>query len=219
MIKALLRYVALGLLVLSLLGCGPCNYAAEKMFLLFGPTPKTRPAFSLEGKSILILVDVGNQDLADDYPLLTYQVAKIVAAELSDRRAAASIVSPRDLVTYAQREPDYRRKSAVEIGEAFNVQQVLHVVVQSYALEAAAGGDSYNGMTDVGLRVIDVAAKQQVFPDMETLHFLEVKSPMGITADSQEAAERILLDGLALKVGQVFVAYDLDSLPKKPQVK
>jgi len=217
--RTILKGAGLLLLALTMIGCGPLNFLVVKTVALFSPPPKTQPLYSLEGKSIVVLVDAANQDLADSHPQMTYKVARAVAGELSDRRAAASIVSPRDVVTYAQSEPDFRRKSAVAIGTNFNVDLVVHVIVQTYHLAGAAASDTYSGMAGVGLRVIDVQGRRQAFPDMERLHLVEVRSGTGITAGSLAGAEKTLLDALALKVAQVFTAYELDELPKKAEVK
>ena len=217
--KRLLQIIAVALLSLALLGCGPLDFLLTKTFQLFQPPPKTKPLYSLAGKSALILVDPANQDLSERSPQVAYSIAKALAAELSARRAAGSIVSPRDVVTYAQSEADYNRKSAVEIGRDFSVDLVLHVVIQTYHLDTAAGADSYNGAVELGLRVIDVAAGQQVFPDMGQLHLVGVRSPAGIAAEDAVKARKILLDGLVLKTGQVFVPYLIEELPRKAQVR
>jgi hypothetical protein len=217
--KPLLRFVAAAMMALTLLGCGGLDYLLSKTFAVFQPPPKTTPLYSLEGQRIVLLVDVANQDLAERRPVLTYKVAKALAAELNRERAAASIVSPRDLVTYAQKEPDFARKSAVEIGRQFQADLVLHVIIQGYGLQAAAGVDSFNGAAEVGIRVIDVEAARQAFPDMQQLHLVAVRSATGIQADGLMQAEKAVLDALALKIGQVFVAYEIEALPRKAQVK
>jgi len=219
MMKTILKAVGVLLLALTMLGCGALNFLVQKTVTLFSPPPKTQPLYSLSGKNIVILVDAATQELADRYPQMTYRIARSLAAELSERRAAASIISPRDVVTYAQKEPEFRNKSAVAIGRNFKVDLVVHLIVQGYHLSGAAGGDSFNGMADIGLRVIDVHEKRQVFPDMERLHMVEVRSPTGITAGSRPTAEKALLDGLTLKISRAFVAYELEELPRKAEVK
>ena len=217
--RTILKGAGLLLLALTMIGCGPLNFLVEKTVALFTPPPKTRPLYSLEGKSIVVLVDAASQDLADSHPQMTYRVARAVAGELSARRAAASIVSPRDVLTYSQSEPDFRTKSAVAVGANFNVDLVVHVIVQTYHVAGAAAGDTYSAMAGVGLRVIGVQDRRQVFPDMERLHLVEVRSGTGVTASSLAAAEQTLLDALALKVAQVFTAYELDELPRKAEIK
>jgi hypothetical protein len=216
--KRTLRFAAVALLAIALFGCGPIDFFVMKTTQLFQGPPKTKPAFGLEGKTVVILVDAGNQDLLEVYPTVRYRVAQAVAQELDRQRAAARIVSPRDVMTLSQTDQDFNRKSAVEIGRHFEVDTVVHLVIQNYQLAAAVAGESYNGQADLGLRVIDVAAAAQVFPDLERLHPVGVRSDTGITGDRAEV-ERKLLDALALKVGQVFAAYEVDALPRKAEVK
>lgn len=211
--------IAAGLLAISLSGCEALGLVLGKTAEVVQGPPKTTPSFSLQGKNLVILVDVANQDLLEVYPTIRYRVAMAVAQELGRKRAASSITSPRDLMTYAQTEPDYSRKSAVEIGKHFGADTVLHLVVESYGLGRAAGAENFSGLAEVGLRVIDLAKAAQVYPDTDRFQVLSVKSSTGITAETPSQAEAKILDALALKVGQLFVEYEVESLPRKPEVK
>lgn len=211
--------IALTLLSALLSGCDAVGVLFSKTGAVMQGEPKTKTSFSLEGKSLVILVDVANQDLLETYPAIRYRVAMAVAQELGRKRAAASIASPRDLMTYAQTEPDYNRKSAVEIGKHFGADTVLHVVVENYGLSRAAGSESFSGMAEVGLRVIDVAKAAQAYPDTDRFHSLEVKSKTGISAENTGQAETKVFDALALKISMLFVTYEVDSLPRKPEVE
>lgn len=217
--KTLLKAVAVALVSLSLFGCGGLDYILMKTTQLFQGPPMTVPKFSLEGRNVIILVDAGNQDLVEQHPQMRYKMARVVAAELESKRAARSLVSPREVVTATQADPDFNRRSTVEIGKQFNADTVLHIVVRTYAVRPTTGTDTFSGRIDIGLRVIDVAKARQVFPGLERFHFVDVRSPTGITADSATRAEDKLLDGLALKVGQVFAEYEVDSLPRTGEVK
>jgi len=206
-------------LVPALGGCSILSFVVEKTFSVVTPPPRTQPACSLAGKSVLILVDAAAAEMADQQPQLTNRVALALARELDAKRAAAAIINPQDLAVYAQRDPDYSRKTVVEIGRDFKVDLVVDVIVQSYVLTKATAGDTFSGYAAVALRVVDVKRSRQLWPDMNQLHLLEVSSPAGITSESPPQAEKILLEGLARKVGMVFAAYDLESLPLNPQVK
>jgi hypothetical protein len=217
--KTLLKAVAVALVSLTLFGCGGLDYVLMKTTQLFQGPPMTVPKFSLEGRNVVILVDAGNQDLLEQQPQMRYKMARIVAAELESKHAAQTIVSPREVVTATQADPDFSNRSTVEIGKRFKADTVLHIVVRTYAIRPTTGTDTFSGRIDIGLRVIDVTEARQVFPGLERFHFVDVRSPTGISADSAVRAEDKLLEGLALKVGQVFVEYEVDSLPRTNEVK
>ena len=170
-------------------------------------------------RNVVVLVDAGNQDLVEQQPQMRYKMARIIVAELESKHAAKALVSPREVVTATQADPDFSNRSTVEIGKRFKADTVLHLVVRTYAIRPTTGTDTFSGRIDIGLRVIDVTEARQVFPGLERFHFVDVRSPTGISADSASRAEDKLLEGLALKVGQVFVEYEVDSLPRTNEVK
>jgi len=217
--KTLLKTVAVALVSLTLFGCGGLDDVLMKATQLFQGPPMTVPRFSLEGRSVVVLVDAGNQDLVEQHPQMRYKMARIVVAELESTRAAQAIISPREVAAATQTDPDFSSRSTVEIGKHFEVDMVLHIVVRTYAIRPTTGTDTFSGRIDIGLRVIDVTEARQVYPGLERFHFLDVHSPTGISADSASRAEDKLLEGLALKVGQVFAEYEVESLPRADEVK
>lgn len=218
-VRGVLNAIAVGLAALTLLGCGPFGFVLDRTITLFTPPPRTTPKYTFGDKSIVILVDVANQDLAERYPQMTYGVARTVAAELSKTAAAGRIVNPRDVAMAAQHEPGFRTLSTVAVGERFGVDQVLHMIVTGYGLESAVGGGSYNGAAGVSLRVIDVAEREQVWPPMNQLHQVDVRSSAGITAATRAEAEETLLEGLALEVSMVFAEYFVEDIPRGREVR
>jgi hypothetical protein len=210
--------VAAVLMAVLLSGCGLMDVMLAKTAAVAEGDPKTKPLFSLEGRHVVILVDVANQELLDRYPTVRYRLASAVAQELGRTRAVATIVNPRDLMTYAQTEPEYDRLSAVEIGRHFQADTVLHLVVTGYDVEQATGVETFSGQAEADLRVIDVPKSEQIFPGLGRFHTLGVKSKTGIRAESAPQAEAKILDALALKVSIVFVEYKVEDLPRRPDV-
>ena len=214
---ALASAVVLSLLVLS--GCGAISYITEKTFAMFTPPQKTRPSYSLGGKSILLLVDPATQEVSSRYPGMKFALAKTLAKELSDRKAARTIVNPRDMIAFAQSRPGFAHMSVAEIGAAFKVDQVVQIVVNDYYLEQTLAADSYAGRVSLAVRVVDVGAARQVYPDMGQGRMVEARSPSGIQAEGRSEAEKVLLGGLARKVSMLFVPYVVEKLPRGAEVQ
>ena len=99
--------------------------------------------------------------------------------------------------------------------------EVLVVVSGGLVLLAVLGflGDRYSGECVVALRVIDAEENQQIFPDLEQFHVIEARTPTGISAQSRQEAEKVLLEGLARKVGHVFAAYEVEERSEHPEVQ
>lgn len=216
------NFVLLSVVVLASLalgGCGALSYITEKTFQMFTPPQKTRPSYSLKGKSILLLVDTATQEVSSRHPGMKFALAKTIAKELSDRKAARSIVNPRDMIAFAQSRPEFARMGVVEIGAAFEVDQVVQIVVNNYHLQRTLAADSYAGRVSLELRVVDVKAGRQVYPDMGQGRMVEAGSPSGIQAEGRSEAEKVLLGGLARKVGMIFVPYVVEKLPRGAQIQ
>ena len=79
--------------------------------------------------------------------------------------------------------------------------------------------DSYAGRVSLELRVVDVKAGRQVYPDMGQGRMIEARSPSGIQAEGRSEAEKVLLGGLARKVGKIFVPYVVEELPRGAEIQ
>jgi len=214
-----LTLAVLALLAAALSGCGALSYFTEKTFSAVTPPAMSKPAHSLAGKTVVVLVDAAPGLQTEGTPQVALRVAQAVARELADRKAAAAIVNPQDVAIAAQSDPQFGRKSVVDIGREFQADCVVYLVLQSFVLTQATGAESFNGYISVGVRVIDVKAGAQIWPAMDQVHFLDAASTAGIKADSQRQAEQVLLAGLARKVGMLFVSYNLEEAPRGAEVK
>jgi len=210
---------AVGVVATSLAGCSGLDYMMAQTAKVFTPPPKTTPAYRLDGKDVLILVDPASQSLLARSPRLPYVMARAVAQELSNRKDARTIVNPLDVESFAQNEPNYAAMTVVDIGKAFRVDEVVQIGVTQYDLTPTTGSDQYAGHVAIDLCVIDVKKGQQAYPAAGRSQTIEAGSAAGITASSRGDAEKILLDGLARKVGMVFVPYLIDERPMRAEVK
>jgi len=206
-------------LAVALSGCGLIDFAVEKGVGTVTPPAMSKPVHSLAGQRVVVLAEAAPGLAPEGAPLAALRVAEAVAKELSDRRAAAEIVNPRDVTLQAQRDPDFNRKSVAEVGALFKADAVVYLVIQAYAVTGAAEAESYTGYVSTAVRVVDVKSKEQVWPPMNQVHFLEARSTVGIKADSLRQAEKVLLAGLARKVGMLFVPYNLEDQPLAPEVR
>ncbi len=200
-------------------GCSTVEYLVYKTGLMFTPPRKTKPLVKLNDSDVLLLVDVADQRLLSEYPMVRFRAGKAFHAELTERGAARRVVDPRKVLAYSQGDPDYVRKSAAEIGRHFGVDCVVQLVIQSHVLDKTLVGDRYGGESVVALRVIDAKANRQIFPDLEQFHVVEARTPTGISAQSRQEAEKVLLEGLARKVGHIFAAYEVEERPEHPEVQ
>lgn len=200
-------------------GCSTLGFLVEKTTRVVQGPPKTTPEYSIEGQHVLVLVDVGSTALETANPRLRYKVAQAIASELTEQKAAASVVSPRAVMMRTQMDPAFAGKSVAAVGREFDVDRVLHFVVEGYELERAVIGDSFNAYASLSLKIIDPETGEKVFPDSGGSKFVEVRSSTGIQKDTHRAAEQVLLDGLALKVGQLFVPYEINEMPLGPEVR
>jgi hypothetical protein len=214
----------LTVLVLAASGLGGCDQSAvgfvvHEVAAVFTPPEKTKPALTLEGQDVLLVVDVARRDLATDQPRLTLLVAQSLAREMNAHQAARNITDPNELAAYARSRPvDYQQFSLVELGRRFKATRVVHIVLEDYRL-APAPGDTFSASAAVTIRVIDVDKGVQILPEFEGETELDVHSAAGIAATSRQGAEKVLLDGLALKISQLFVSYEVDKLPLHPEIQ
>ena len=219
------RAALMMVLVLAATGLGGCDQSAIGFFVqetgaLFSAPAKTKPALSLEGKDVLLVVDAARRELTTEHPRLGLLTAAALVHELNAKAAARHITDPNELAVFARNRPkDYSQLSLVELGRQFKDDLVIHVVIEDYRLETNPGTDNFAALVAVSLRVIDVAKGDQIFPELGGEDDLDVRSEAGIAASSPQAAEKVLLDGLALKIAQLFVAYEVDKLPLHPEVK
>jgi hypothetical protein len=203
-------------------GCGQSDvgYMVQMVGGLFSPPAKTKPVLSLEDKDVLLVVDVARRELATDHPRLALLVSEAVVRELRTKNAARRLVEPNELAAYARSHAnEFSQIPLVELGRQFKADLVIHLVIENYRLDPSAGTDSFAAAATVSLRVIDVAKGVQVYPELEGETEVEVRSAAGITAVSHQGAEKVLLDGLALKIAQLFVAYEVEKLPSHPEVQ
>ncbi|MBN2581486.1 MAG: hypothetical protein JXL80_00350 [Planctomycetes bacterium] len=217
--KRLTLIVVLAAALPTLGGCSFIDYMLVQTAKVFSPPPKTTPAYRLDGKNILILVDPASQDLLASSPRMPYAMARAIAQELSDHKAARSIVNPIDVVSYAQSEPLYAQMSVVDVGKAFKVDEVVQIIVTEYGLESTTGSDQYMGRVAIDLRVISVKKAKQVYPAMGQSQTIEARSSSGITAATRVEAEKTVMEGLAYKVGMVFAPYLVEERPMRSEVK
>lgn len=196
------------------------GYFVQEIGTLFSPPAKTKPVLSLADADVLLVVDLAHHDLAVDHPRLGLLAAQSLAHEMTAHHAARHVTDPNDLAAYARSRPDdFSQLALVDLGRHFKAGRVIHVVVENYRLESNPGEDSFNALIAVTLRVIDVDKGVQLYPELEGETELKVQSTAGVTAATPLAAEKILLDALALKISQLFVPYEVDKLPLHPEVQ
>ncbi len=219
------RAALLTVLFLTAAGLAGCDqdaagFVVHEVVAIFTPPEKTKPALSLADQDVLLVVDVARHDLAVDHPRLTLLVADSLAHELKARQAARHLTDPNELAAYARSRPqDFNQLSLVDLGRHFNATRVIHIVLEDYRLESNPGNDNFSAAASVTLRVIDVAQGAQIYPELEGETELAVRSPAGVAATSRPAAEKVLLDALALKISILFVTYEVDKLPLHPEVQ
>lgn len=205
------RLAVLGLLLLTVAGCG--EMAAAAYFLM--PPKKVDAEYKLaEGKSVVILVDdpLGRVDP----PLARRQLVDALAEELRKHDIAHKITSEEELARIRQSEPDFEKLTIRQVGELANADLMIWMSVTQFSysreLEVAVG----KGKFGVRLKVFDIHAENmndlRLWPPQPDGKYVvaEVKSHELRACKDQAEAHEKLAQALAEKVAKLFYSYLVD---------
>ena len=197
----------------ALLAAAGCNLAVPALYVAQGP-PKQPALFTLpkDRKTVVFVDDRKNvvsrlqlrAMLADDVGTIFQRL------ELVDE-----VVSGRELISYVRRvETSSKRVSIEELGNAVNADVVVYVEMESFSL--SPDGATPKPVASAYVKVVDVKAKERIFPPMggdpkghPVSSELDTMSPeMFRTSAQRRRAEDMLEKRLAEDVGNLFHEFE-----------
>lgn len=140
----------------ALVGCG--GTAGAWMWWMTDPKTKVQAEYTLGIGPLVILIDDDKGWLEDVSirPLLTAALIKQFEEHDINKR-----VVPYDrVVRLRQRDPEFERRGAREIGQRLKADQVLHINVRKFTLHDETVEPAYRGLFMVTLKVLDVYASR-----------------------------------------------------------
>lgn len=215
--------LAMAVLLAALAG-GGCDQAAWIGYHLLKPIvpPDEVPAeFDLSHKSLLVLVDFSDPDLGSQFPRVQTALAEAIGEELSAREEAVGPVVPAASLARVRRsEPGFDDWSVVRIGRHFNVDYVLHVVVQEFRVRETPVSATLEGYAEATVRIVSPSEGEQAWPLQSTARRVSARTvPQIDPYEDPYELERILTRGFGAKIARRFYAYEPDELPLRPEVE
>lgn len=210
------------LLVLGLAAGGGCDAFAWILTKTIGPwVPEDESVaeYSLEGKSVLVLVDTEGAALSAAYPRLETVLAERVIKILADRHAAGPLVPTHGVDAARRAEPDFERWTVVQAGKYFNVDLVLHIQMSEFRLKDSPESTVFNGCGEAVVQVVSTESAQRVWPVLASARIVRVASVPGTEPEEATEMEQIMTDGLADKIARYFFTYKKSELPMRPKVR
>jgi hypothetical protein len=183
------------------------------------PEDTVEAEYKLEGKSVLVLVDVKDPAMAAEYPRVDVELADQIGRALQEKKASGPVVPGRSVQTARRAEPEFPRWSVAQVGQYFNVDYVLHVEVMEFRLKDSLNSNVFRGYAETSVRLVSPETGEQVWPVLAAARLLSAETMPDQTADDAAQQESILTEGLAGKIARHFYTYKKDDLPLRPKVK
>jgi len=187
-----------------------CGGAAGAWLYWFAPVPeeKVKAEYKLGKGRLLILIDDDKGWLSDPTirPLLTEALTKQF-----DEHDVNHFVVPADhVVRLRQKDPDFERRGAREIGQRLKADQVLHLNVRTFTLHDDVVAPAYKGRFAVAVKVLDVSASKpedvRLWPNSTEGKLLEVTTELhaGKGEGYNDELTRRLCEEMADKIAKLF---------------
>ena len=200
-------------------GCQGFAWILVKTVGPWVPEDTVEAEYKLEGKSVLVLVDVKDPAMAAEYPRLDVELADQIGRALQEKKACGPAVPGRNVQTARRAEPEFPRWSVAQVGQYFNVDYVLHVEVMEFRLKDSLNSNVFRGYAETSVRLVSPETGEQVWPVLAAARLLSAETMPDQTADDAAQQESILTEGLAGKIARHFYTYKKDDLPLRPKVK
>ena len=154
----------LGMVVLG--GCGLIGGFYGIFIDPLIPAPQIKAEHDMREQRVLVWVD----DFAtvDQHPQLRSELTRQITRELTDNKAAKSVVEYADVTRWRDRHADFSMMSLAELGEQLDADEVLHVWIEKFQYHHEAGTGYYRTNMTGSAKVIDVGTGQQVWPMDQT---------------------------------------------------
>jgi len=201
-------------------GCDQAAWLGHQILAPIMPPDKVQAQYDLKGKSLLVLVDVHEPELAGDFPQLQSRLTDSIANVLTENKASGPIVPAYSVESARRQEPDFPKWSVAKIGRYFNTDLVLHVVVYEFRVRDNPGSSVLDGFAEATVRIVSPETEEQKWPLLATARQVSARTLPDIDPVEDPALlERILTDGFGDKIARHFFTYEVDSLPLRPKVE
>ena len=147
----------------ALLAAAGCNLAVPALYVAQGP-PKQPALFTLpKDKKTVVFVD-DRKNVVSRLQLRA-MLADDVGTIFQRLELVDEVVSGRELISYVRRvETSSKRVSIEELGNAVNADVVVYVEMESFSL--SPDGATPKPVASAYVKVVDVKAKERIFPPM-----------------------------------------------------
>ncbi len=220
--RATAAWVAAAACLLAL-GAAGCDQAAWIGYHVLKPImpPEEVPAqFDLSNKSVLVLVDLADPDLGLEFPRLQEALAEAIGRDLAEQKAVGPVVPAASVARVRRTEPEFPTWSVARIGRHFNVDYVLHVVVQEFRVRETPTSTTLDGFAEATMRVVSPSEGRQVWPLQATARQTSAHTlPQIDPYEHPYEVERILTEGFGEKVARHFYTWRPEDLPLRPKVE
>ncbi len=205
---------------LAALGCDQTAWILSETLGPLLPEEEVEPEFSFAGKSVLVLVDVGEPTVGDAFPRLQRDITRHVVTAFEDEQATGPLVPAHAVETARRSEPDFRRWSVVEVGQYFNVDYVLHVVIYDFRVRESPTSSVLDGFAESTISIVSPQRGAQVWPQLASARQVSARTlPDVEPIEDPIELERVLAEGLADKIARHFYTYKPGRLPLRPKVR
>ena len=200
-------------------GCGPLSWILVKTIGPWMPEETVEAEYTIQDKSIVILVDTKDPGLTSEFPRLPLELAEAIGKNLREHKACGPVVAGYDIESARRAEPKFDTWSIAEVGKYFNVDLVLHVEVSEFRLRDNPASNVYHGYAEAAIRWVSPESGEQVWPVLAAARV--VRGETQPDADAEEPGEQraILVNGFADKIARQFYTYKKADLSLRPQVQ
>jgi len=194
-------FLSVILLTVLLTGCGPF-YGLFIAPLI--PKKKIMAEHEMQEKNVLIWVEISAA--TEHSPILRRELTLKMKEELAINEAVGQVVDYDRLVQFRHRNPRLAELSIKELGEKFQAQEVLYILINKYKLKHEAGEGYCRAAGGGYVKVIDVATGRRLWPTGQNHRFFHVDEgvTMGTGQQFENEQVRKLCESIAKKIVPFF---------------
>ncbi|MCP4707678.1 MAG: hypothetical protein GY869_03550, partial [Planctomycetes bacterium] len=154
--------------LINLIGCGVLGSFYGVFIDPFIPRVPIPAEHDLTEKNILLWVDY--QAESNTNHMLRRELTEHLRKELLDHNAAASIVDYQHIASQRLLHPEIMQMTIQQLGQKFNSDQVIYLLVDNFELAHEAGPGFYKPTVTGYLKIIDVDSGKRLWPNDQTHH-------------------------------------------------
>ena len=170
---------AISIMVMAVTGgCDMFGWTYNLVVDPFVPKPLVLAEHDMSERRILIWVD--DMVLVRPHPRLRRELTLTLAEKLIEHKAVLSVIGYDQIAYFRRRNPDFNRMSIQELGQKFEVDAVLYVLIEEFQWAHPAGEGYYQSQMEGYLKVIEAETGNRLWPGDRT------SSPLRASNDLSE---------------------------------